>query len=250
MCLHCKVKSKNRLEYVQPNILKEYPILCGMSMKGEISEYPPSGFTFRRASLTEEQFQFHVESMQASIGSGIGKKIVTLNQVHGNHIHNAGLSILPDGDGLYTNNPDFILGIALADCCGIMIYDPRNRAIMALHAGWRGAKLAIGAKGMEIMKEQFGTVSSDVLIWLTPSAGREKYEVGPEFMDVFPGYVDQVDMSTYFDLRSYIASTLIECGVLAQHIEMSTICTITDNRFHSFRREGNIGRNIAFLGLF
>jgi YfiH family protein len=249
MCLHCKVKSKNRLEYVQPNILKEYPILCGMSMKGEISEYPPSGFTFRRASLTEEQFQFHVESMQASIGSGIGKKIVTLNQVHGNHIHNAGLSILPDGDGLYTNNPDFILGIALADCCGIMIYDPRNRAIMALHAGWRGAKLDIGAKGMEIMKEQFGTVSSDVLIWLTPSAGREKYEVGPEFMDVFPGYVDQVDMSTYFDLRSYIASTLIECGVLAQHIEMSTICTITDNRFHSFRREGNIGRNIAFLGL-
>jgi len=249
MYLHCKVKSKNRLEYVQPNILKDYPILCGMSMKGEISEYPPSGFTFRRASLTEEQFQFHVASMQASIGSGIGKKIVTLNQVHGNHIHNAGLSILPDGDGLYTNNPDLILGIALADCCGIMIYDPRNRAIMALHAGWRGAKLDIGAKGIEIMKEQFGTDSSDVLIWLTPSAGRERYEVGPEFMDVFPGYVDQVDMSTYFDLRSYIASTLIECGVLAQHIEMSTICTITDNRFHSFRREGNIGRNIAFLGL-
>jgi len=237
------------LEYVKPNIFIDYPILCGMSMKGEISEYPPSGFTFRRASLTEEQFQFHVASMQASIGSGIGKKIVTLNQVHGNHIHNAGLSILPDGDGLYTNNPDYVLGIALADCCGIMIYDPKNMAIMALHAGWRGANLNIGAKGMEIMKEQFGTDPSEALIWLTPSAGSERYEVGPEFMDIFPGFVDQVDMTNYFDLRSYIASTLRDCGVLAQHIEMSTICTITDNRFHSFRREGNIDRNIAFLGL-
>lgn len=218
-------------------------------MKGEINKYPPSGFSFRRASLTDEQFQVHVESMEHSIGSGIGKKIVSLNQVHGDQIHEAVLSILPDGDGLYTNNPDVVLGIALADCCGIMIYDPKNMAIMALHAGWRGAKLDISVKGIEIMKEKFGTDSSDVLIWLTPCAGRERYEVGPEFMDLFPGFVDQVDMTNYFDLRSYIASTLRECGVLSQHIEISTNCTITDDRFHSFRREGNIGRNIAFLGL-
>ena len=249
MLMHCKTRSKNRLEYLQPNIFKDHPILCGMSMKGEINKYPPSGFSFRRASLTDEQFQVHIESMEHSIGSGIGKKIVSLNQVHGDQIHEAGLSMLPDGDGLYTNNPDVVLGIALADCCGIMIYDPKNMAIMALHAGWRGAKLDIGAKGIEIMKEKFGTDSSDVLIWLTPCAGRERYEVGPEFMDIFPGFVDQIDMTNYFDLRSYIASTLRDCGVLAQHIEISTICTITDDRFHSFRREGNMGRNIAFLGL-
>lgn len=249
MLMHCKTRRKNRLEYLQPNIFKDHPILCGMSMKGEISKYPPSGFSFRIASLTDEQFQVHSESMEHSIGSGIGKKIVSLNQVHGDQIHEAGLSMLPDGDGLYTNNPNVVLGIALADCCGIMIYDPKNMAIMALHAGWRGAKLDIGAKGIEIMKEKFGTDSSDVLIWLTPCAGRERYEVGPEFMDIFPGFVDQVDMTNYFDLRSYIASTLRDCGVLAQHIEISTICTITDDRFHSFRREGNIGRNIAFLGL-
>jgi copper oxidase (laccase) domain-containing protein len=42
---------------------------------------------------------------------------------------------------------------------------------------------------------------------------------------------------------------LTETGVQSQHIELSTICTITDDRFHSFRREGNMGRNIAFLGL-
>ena len=249
MLMHCKTRSKNRLEYLQPNIFKDYPILCGMSMKGEISKYPPSGFSFRIASLTDEQFQVHVESMEHSIGSGIGKKIVSLNQVHGDQIHEAGLSMLPDADGIYTNNPDLVLGIALADCCGIMIYDPKNMAIMALHAGWRGAKLDIGLKGMEIMKEQFGTNPSDALIWLTPCAGKDRYEVGPEFMDLFPGFVDQVNLKYHFDLRLYIASTLKESGVQSQHIELSTICTITDDRFHSYRREGNMGRNIAFLGL-
>jgi copper oxidase (laccase) domain-containing protein len=68
-------------------------------------------------------------------------------------------------------------------------------------------------------------------------------------MDLFPGFVDQVNLKYRFDLRSYIASTLTETGVQSQHIELSTICTITDDRFHSFRREGNMGRNIAFLGL-
>ncbi len=105
---------KSKLEFLEPNIFKQYPILCGMSMKGEISEYQPSGFSFRKASLTDEQFKVHVESMENSIGSGIGKKIVSLNQVHGDQIHEAGLSMLPDGDGIYTNNPDLVLGIALA----------------------------------------------------------------------------------------------------------------------------------------
>ena len=87
------------------------------------------------------------------------------------------------------------------------------------------------------------------MIWLTPCAGRDKYEVGPEFQDLFPGFVVQVNLKYHFDLRSYIASTLRKSGVQSQHIELSTICTITDDRFHSYRREGNMGRNIAFLGL-
>ncbi len=249
MSLHCRVMRKSKLEYLEPTIFKQNSILCGMSMKGEMSKFQPSGFSFRRASLTDEQFQVHIESMENSIGSGIGKRIISLNQVHGDHIHEAGLNMLPDGDGIYTNNPELVLGIALADCCGIMIYDPKNMAIMALHAGWRGAKLDIGPKGIEIMKEQFGTHPSDVLIWLTPCAGRDKYEVGPEFQDLFPGFVVQVNLKYHFDLRSYIASTLRKSGVQSQHIELSTICTITDDRFHSYRREGNMGRNIAFLGL-
>jgi YfiH family protein len=218
-------------------------------MKGQISNHLPSGFTFRKASLSDEQFTHHIESMENTIGTGIGKKIVSLNQVHGNLIHDAELNILPDGDGLYTNNPDLVLGIALADCCGIMMYDPAHKAIMVLHAGWRGAKQEIGPKGIETMTKQYGTKPSDIRIWLTPCAGKDRYEVGPEFINYFPGYIDQIGTINYFDLRSYITSALTECGVQLQHIEKSTICTITDERFHSFRREGNVGRNIAFLGL-
>jgi len=220
-----------------------------MSMKGDKQTFQPSGFSFRQLQLSDEQFRIHDESMNLNIGSGIGKRIVSLNQVHGTEIVDADIQSCADGDGLYTNNPEVVLGIALADCCGIMIYDPKKAVIMALHAGWRGALQGIATKGIAILQRQFKSQSSDLLIWLTPCAGKDRYEVGPEFLEHFPGFIEQSNGIYLFDLRGFLFSELLQNGVLAQHIECSTICTIEDMRFHSYRREGNSGRNIAFMGL-
>jgi hypothetical protein len=237
------------MEYIQSSIFAKQPILCGMSIRGDKSYFPPSGFTFRQLSLSDEMFKLHSKAMEDAIGQGIGKRIVTLRQVHGKQIYDAGLSILPDGDGLHTKNPDIMLGIALADCCGIMIYDPQKNAIMALHAGWRGAKAMIGPKGIDIMMQSYYSNPEDLLIWLTPCAGKDTYEVGAEFGDIFPGHVIQHESHSSFDLRGYISETLINSGVRSECIENTGICTITDNRFHSYRRDGDLGRNIAFMGL-
>ena len=238
-----------RVEYVKPEIFDDSQVLCGMTMKGNPESFPPSGFSFRQLSLTDEEYQFHKDSLEQVLGNGIGKRIVSIQQVHGNLIHNAGLSEIPDGDGLHTNDPTIMLGIALADCCGIMIHDPKQKAIMALHAGWRGAKAGIGSKGIDIMHSHYGSNPEDLLIWLTPCAGADSYEVGEEFREYFPDFVNFKDGAYLFDLRGYIAYTLIESGVRPGAIESSEICTIQDQSFHSYRREGNRGRNLAFLGL-
>jgi YfiH family protein len=236
------------VEFLKPQLFKDRQLLCGMSMKGDIQTFKPSGFSFRQLQLSDEQFRIHDESMNLHIGSGIGKRIVSLNQVHGTEIVDGDIQSFADGDGLYTSNPEVVLGIALADCCGIMIYDPKKAVIMALHAGWRGVLKGIATKGITILKRQFNSQSSDLLIWLTPCAGKDRYEVGPEFLDYFPGFIAQINGIYCFDLRGYLISELLQNGVIAQHIECSTICTIEDMRFHSYRREGNSGRNIAFIG--
>ena len=237
------------MEYVKPKIFANSRVLCGMTMKGNPESFPPSGFSFRKISHTDQEFEIHKISMESTIGNGLGKRIITIRQVHGNLIHDAGLDILPEGDGLHTNNPSIMLGIALADCCGIMIHDPKHQAVMALHAGWRGAKAGIAYKGIEIMHTSYGSNPEDLLIWLTPCAGAKSYEVGKEFLDFFPGLIESKHDSHYFDLRGYIIKTLIEAGVRSEAIESSELCTIQDQSFHSYRREGNLGRNLAFLGL-
>lgn len=237
------------MEFLKPQIFDEYPVLCGMSIKGDMLSFPPSGFSFRQVQHTEDEFRKHIASMNQSIGPGIGKRIASLHQVHGTQIYDADIDSLPDGDGLYTNNPDVVLGIALADCCGIMIYDPIHTVIMALHAGWRGAKNGIATKGIAILKSKFHAKPADLLIWLTPCAGNDIYEVGPEFLEYFPGFVIQKGATYILDLKAYIISELLKAGIQLQHIESSTLCTIQDMRFHSYRREGNSGRNVAFMGL-
>lgn len=238
------------MEYVKPIIFANSEVLCGMTKKGNPGSFPPSGFSCRQLSLTDEEFAIHKYSMESTIGNGLGKRIVTIHQVHGNLIHDASLNVLPDGDGLHTNDPAIMLGIALADCCGIMIHDPKHHAVMALHAGWRGAKAGIGTKGIDIMNYHYGSNPEDLHIWLTPCAGAENYQVGEEFLDYFPGFVESRHGAYYLDLRGYITKTLIEAGVRPDAIESSDICTIQDQSFHSYRREGNLGRNLAFLGLF
>ena len=236
-------------EFVKPDIFDNHRVICGMTIKGNEVSFPPCGFSFRQLSHTNEEFQSHEDSMEKYLGRGIGKRIVATYQEHGSTIQDAGLDILSNGDGLHTNDSSIMLGIALADCCGIMIYDPKNHAIMALHAGWRGAKAGIASKGIEIMHKSYGANPEDLLIWLTPCAGVASYEVGEEFVDYFPGFVKNMNGRLCFDLRGYLNQTLIQAGVKPQAIEKSCICTIQEHSFHSFRREGNLGRNLAFLGL-
>ena len=64
-----------------------------------------------------------------------------MNQIHSNIVHK--VSRISNkklkGDSLITNKKGIALGILTADCAPILIYDPVNNFISAIHAGWRGA---------------------------------------------------------------------------------------------------------------
>jgi polyphenol oxidase len=45
---------------------------------------------------------------------------------------------LNDTDALVTNTPQICLCVQTADCVPILLYDPVNHAVAAVHAGWRG----------------------------------------------------------------------------------------------------------------
>ncbi|MFP4528455.1 MAG: peptidoglycan editing factor PgeF [Candidatus Kapaibacterium sp.] len=156
-----------------------------------------------------------------------------------------------ESDGLATFRRGIFLNLTLADCCGILIYDPKAPAVAALHSGWRGAHLNIAAKGIRKMGEWFASSPEDLLVWLTPCASGENYEVGPEVAEYFPDFAKSTDNEKFLlDLPGAVRAQLMEIGVPNENIESAGMCTIADDRFHSFRRErGLSGRMAAFISL-
>ncbi len=75
------------------------------------------------------------------------------------------------GDGLMTQEKGLALWVYSADCTPILYYDPRQEAIAAVHAGWRGTALGISEKTIWEMKKAFGSKPEDIQVSLGPGIG-------------------------------------------------------------------------------
>jgi hypothetical protein len=173
-------------------------------------------------------------------------------QVHNNHIRLIySQSHEEESDGMATSERGVVLNLTLADCCGILIYDPVNKAVAALHSGWRGAKLNIASRGIQKMNEWFSSRPENLLAWLSPCASVDNYEVGEKVAIHFPGFIQPKDNGKYLlDIPAAVKNQLSNEGVSEGNIELSGICTIADERFHSYRRDKDrSGRMSAFIGL-
>src|SRR5262245_18159395 len=63
----------------------------------------------------------------------------------------------PECDALVTRKPGLILGVLAADCAPIVLCDPHNGVIAAIHAGWRGAVGGVIESAVDVM----GTLGAD-----------------------------------------------------------------------------------------
>lgn len=147
-------------------------------------------------------------------------------------------------DAMITDVPGLAIGVRTADCIPVLMYDPVHRAVAAVHSGWKGTVKKISAKAVAAMTENYGTDPADLKVAIGPGIGPESFEVGPEVVDAFRDAGFPMDkIVTYYnkahvDLWEACRLTLVEAGVKADNIRISGICTRTDERFFSARREG------------
>ena len=86
------------------------------------------------------------------------RQLATVRQTHSNKVLEADHSgCLGEGDALISNQPGITLSVRTADCLPILMADPRNRAVAAVHAGWRGTVQEIVPRTFQAMKEKFGS---------------------------------------------------------------------------------------------
>ena len=169
----------------------------------------------------------------------------SLKQIHSDRVLVADRpGLLGEGDALVTNRPGLPISIRTADCYPILLADGKNRAIAAIHAGWRGTEAQIVRKTLEKMAAEFGTSPGDVHAAIGPGIGACCYEVGEEVARRF-GY----DVRTHLDLASENRKQLEGAGVPCQNIEALNVCTFCDaERFFSYRRDKeDPGRMTSFI---
>jgi purine-nucleoside/S-methyl-5'-thioadenosine phosphorylase / adenosine deaminase len=157
-----------------------------------------------------------------------------------------------EGDALISNQPGISLAIRTADCLPILIADPRNRAVAAIHAGWRGVVSEIAPKTIRMMRQQFGSQPDDLVIAIGPGIGPCCFEVGPEVAGQFAPFFPELDLSqrTKLDLVETTCRQLGRNGVNLAQVKAAGLCSCCNSQlFESYRRDREAsGRMIAMIG--
>ncbi len=179
----------------------------------------------------------------------------TLRQTHSDKVLLAERSgCLGEGDALIANRRGITLGIRTADCLPILIADPTNRAIAAIHAGWRGTLLGIVPKTVTAMQERFGSRPEDLVVVVGPGIASCCFEVGPEVAGQFsPFFPERKDLSgrAKIDLVETISRQLGRNGGAGRQFAASGLCTVCrGDLFHSYRRDrAEAGRMMSAIGI-
>lgn len=247
-----------------------FPVIHGFSTRlGGFSQGDLSSLNLISArgddpSLVEQNYHaFH-----KAVGFA-GQTMARNSQVHGDHIRlvtegdtmDAFVdpnTIFPSGDGLLTQERNLALWVYSADCTPILFYDPVEQAVGAAHAGWRGTALALGAKMVARMEEEFGSQPKNIQVALGPSIGKCCFlchEDVPQAMlqslgeEISP-YIHPIQEGKYqVDLQGIHLLTLQKAGIQSVDYE-SGCCTACDTHtFWSHRvmgeKRGSMGAMIA-----
>jgi YfiH family protein len=119
--------------------------------------------------------------------------------------------------------------VLTADCLPVAL--GATGAVAMVHAGWRGLASGVLEEGARAVREL--SEDGEVVAVIGPGAGPCCYEVGEEVHAAFGGiHRDRGNI----DLKSIARSQLSAAGVI--DVRDVAACTICDERFFSFRREG------------
>lgn len=186
---------------------------------------------------------------------------VAMEQIHGSNIKKVGRSdggkVVAQVDGLVTNDRELFLGVNVADCVPLFFYDPENRVVAVVHAGWKGVMENIANKAVKKLLDT-GSDPKDILVAIGPHISGCCYVVNSYRVGLFQSLFqdDRVVFKQfdkwYIDLGMANRLQLLSSGILDSHIEAPITCTSCQNDiFFSFRKDSKetLGEMLGVIGI-
>ncbi|HEX5328597.1 peptidoglycan editing factor PgeF [Sulfuricurvum sp.] len=179
--------------------------------------------------------------------------LIHMRQIHSDRIvivdETLNFDTPPECDALITNRIETPLMVMSADCTGILIYDPIQKAIAAVHAGRAGALNAILPKTIQKMGEAFGSLRENLHIVLGPSIGGCCYEINETIASecTSKGYglaLRREDEKVFLDVNTILLKQLKELNI--ENVEVIKHCTSCRcDEYFSYRADAQQTGRIA-----
>lgn len=193
-----------------------------------------------------------VQANRRYLATALGCQPAWLNQVHGNQVVAANAQQVLSADASVSRDIALASCIMSADCLPVLFTDQAGTCVAAAHAGWRS--LAAGV--LENTVSAMQVAPQQIMAWLGPAIGAEVFEVGSEVREAFTrqhaaahhAFVASSNAGRWLaDLYQLARIRLAACGV--QAVYGGGLCTLTDARFYSYRRESVTGRFASLVWL-
>lgn len=176
-----------------------------------------------------------------------------LSQVHGTTVVDAAnVTGLPEADAAWTRLPGRVCAVMTADCLPVLFCDLAGTVVAAAHAGWRGLLAGV----LEATMRSMGVPPGELMAWLGPAIGPDRFEVGGEVRAAFVARDPEAAMAFQAtgegkwlaDLYALARFRLHAAGLAGIH--GGGWCTVGDaESFFSYRRDGVTGRMASLIWL-
>lgn len=262
-----KQARQGKINYLQPEWAVGAPLYAGFTTRNGGVSRPP--FNSLNLGYNTEDAKYNVEGNRSNLARAFGLPphlLLTVRQVHGADLlvidePNPDLShfLTLECDAVLTNQTGIMIGILVADCFPVLLFDPEKRAAAAVHVGWRGAAAGIIGKAVQAMADNFGSRPAALQAAVGPGIGAHRYEVNRPVRDAFrQGAGDWEDIAHevalgkwQLDLRQSCLRQLGHAGLDPARViaaEEDTCCH--RELFFSYRRDnGQTGQQMGFIVL-
>lgn len=122
-------------------------------------------------------------------------------------------------DVLITQTPGLGLFVPVADCIGATFFDPVNQVLALAHLGRHSLEQNGAFKIVKHLEALYGSLASNMQIWLTPAAGASVYPIWA---------LDNKGM------KEATHEQLAAGGILIDNIQDNTAETTSDQRYFSY----------------
>jgi YfiH family protein len=167
-----------------------------------------------------------------------------MNQVHGNKVFRVTdeSNQVPEADALITTEKSVGLVVLVADCLPILL--DGGSVVGAVHVGRRGALNGVIGKSIGLMVAQGG---QNIRAIIGPAICGKCYELDEES---YKSAIAQFSIGDagfrHLDIRKIATKELEDLGC---SVENTNICTKENEKYFSYRRDGQTGRQAGIISL-